>query len=50
MKTRLLSLILAAVLSVALMPATMAFAQEHGGEAPASSKSAQWSDVKEVAL
>jgi len=48
MKTRLLSLALAAVLAVAVMPATMAFAQEHGG--PASSDGPHWSDVKEVAI
>lgn len=50
MKTRLLSLLLAAVLSVAVMPASMAFAQEHGDAAASSSNSPHWSDVKEVAL
>ena len=33
-----------------LLPATMAFAQEHGDEAPSSSTSPHWSDVKEVAV
>lgn len=51
MKTRLLSLFLAAVLSVAVMPATMAFAQEHGGEGSTStSSSPHWSDVQKVAV
>ncbi len=50
MKTRLTSLLLAAVLAAALLPATMAFAQEHGDEAPSGSNSPHWSDVKEVAV
>ncbi len=51
MKTRLLSLVLAAVIAVALVPAPLAFAQEHGEEETTSSApSAHWSDVKEVAI
>ncbi len=49
MKTRLLSLLVAVVLSVAVMPTTAAFAQEHGGGESATSNSPKWSDVKEVA-
>lgn len=50
MKTRLFSLFLAAVLAVAIVPAPMAFAQEHGNEPATTSNSPHWSDVKEVAL
>jgi hypothetical protein len=50
MKTRLLSLLVAVVLAATIVPANLAFAQEHGSPEPTTSSSPRWSDVKEVAI
>lgn len=52
MKTRLLRLIVAAVLLISLLPVSGAFAQEHGEGEPTTtaSDSRDWGDVQEVAL
>lgn len=50
MKTRFLGLLFAVVVAATVVPANLAFAQEHGGSEPTASPSPHWTDVKEVAI